>query len=112
MPETKIISVNFVDAAQVPKVTQRETANARMVVTILDNLKRAPAGKHLLIDLEGLKGSTRYALQKHLQKRGEKVILVGGANPTNGRPCLFVKRLTDKEFAEWQGSAPAMAKKK
>jgi hypothetical protein len=110
--ETKITSINFVDAASVPRVTQRETANAKMVATILDNLKKAPAGKHLLLDVEGLKGSTRYALQKALQKHGEKVVLMGGANPANGRPCLFVKRLTDKEFAEWQGMAPAVGKKK
>lgn len=97
----KIMSINFINSEDVPKVAPRNTANQANLNAILENLAKAGAGKSLVITGEDIKKFERYQLQKALQKRGAKVLVNSGTHPTTGKPVLFVRRLTDKEWADW-----------
>jgi hypothetical protein len=112
----KIESITFIEAGSVPFVT-RNTKTNQNVQTVLDNINKAPVGKWLVISLTPIevtdpktkktsvvysKQFERYSLQKALQKKGAHVLVSNGTNPTTLKPALLIRRLSDKEWAEWQ----------
>jgi hypothetical protein len=105
----RIESINFINSEDVPLTTRNTKANAA-VTTIMETLAKATQGKSLIVAASDIKKFERYALQKTLQKRGAKVLVSNGNHPTTGKPCLFVKRLTDKEWNDWQSSGAEVKK--
>jgi O-acetylhomoserine/O-acetylserine sulfhydrylase-like pyridoxal-dependent enzyme len=97
----KITSINFIDTANLPVRTKRNTENAKMVATILENLKKAPSGKSLVIAADSIAKYERYQLQKKLQEGGAQVLVSTGVHAQTNKPVLFVRLLSDKEWKEW-----------
>jgi glutamate racemase len=97
----KVTSINFIDTANLPVRTKRNTENAKVVATILDNINKAPAGKSLVIACESIAKYERYQLQKKLQEGGAHVLVSAGEHASTKKPVLFVRKLSDKEWADW-----------
>jgi hypothetical protein len=95
----KIESIRFIDGTELPAI-RRNTVRAGMVATIIDNLSKAPPGKHLFIATSDLEPYERFGLQKALQARGQHVQVHIGENPATKKPSLFIRKLTDAEWKE------------
>lgn len=68
----KILSMNFVNEADLPKRT-RDTEGAKLAIEIGEQIKKIPAGKAISVKLSGVKKWHRYGIQKRLQRSGHKV---------------------------------------
>jgi hypothetical protein len=99
--QMKITSTNFIDTANLPVRTKRNTENAKIVATILENVNKAPSGKSLVIACESIAKYERYQLQKKLQEAGAHVLVSTGEHKDTKKPVLFVRKLSDKEWGEW-----------
>jgi hypothetical protein len=97
----KISSITFIDAANLPIKAKRNTERAQQVAQILGAIEKCPTGKAIAIDTEKVEKFERYQLQKALQDSGAKVVVLLGANSKTGKPALFVRRLTDAEWKEY-----------
>lgn len=98
----KITSINFIDTANLPVKTPRNTESAGQVRTIIESLAKAPTGKSLVLSVEGLEKYNRYQLQKKLQEAGAQVTVSQGTHKETGKPVLFIRKLTAAEWKEWQ----------
>lgn len=99
MPFMKITSINLIDESAVPLYNPRNTQRAKDVQTILENLKRAPEGKALVIAGSDLKKFERYALQTGLQKQGAHAIVSFGKH--NNADALFVRKLDNVAWKKY-----------
>jgi hypothetical protein len=97
----KITSINFIDTANLPVKAPRNTERQAQVRTILENVAKAPAGKSMVIAADGIKKYERYQLQKALQDAGGHVTVSNGTHAQTGKPVLFVRRLSDAEWKEY-----------
>jgi hypothetical protein len=99
--QMKITSINFIDTSNLPVRAKRNTENAKLTATIMENINKAPAGKSLVLVCESIAKYERYQLQKRLQEAGAKVLVSAGVQTGTGKPALFIRKLSDKEWAEW-----------
>lgn len=71
----KVLSMNFIREGEIPART-RETENSKVYEQLIEQFKKVPQGSGLRFKVEKFKKHQRYQIQKALQNRGLKVIVV------------------------------------
>jgi RNase adaptor protein for sRNA GlmZ degradation len=108
-----IRSITFLQENDVQfKAKVRNTEKNKLVQLCIQNLTRKDAPHTLYLDASEAAKYERYSLQNKLQASGLKVVVVGGVNEKTGKNVFVIRRLTDKEWAEYIAAPPAVPAKK
>lgn len=95
----KITSITVLKPGDIV-LKQRDTQKNRNVAFIMEHLSTKEGD--LVISGDDMKKFERYQLQRSLQKAGAHVVIQAGAHAATKKPVYIVKRLTNKEWNEYQ----------